>query len=83
MSLSDRQLFLAVGRGDCEKVQQLLLNQKVAVNQSPRHQVFQSLSLSFCLFFCVAPIIICCVLSCDIDLKVLRKERDYSFDESL
>ena len=105
MSLTDCQLFEAVKEGDCEKVKQLLLNQKVDVNQSPRHQVVQSLSpfvffwfvLIFfvidhhhlCVYdrhhyhlwwwFCVS----LCVLSCDIDLKVLRKERVYSFDESL
>ena len=107
MSLTDCQLFEAVKEGDCEKVKQLLLNQKVDVNQSPRHQVVQSLSLSFCLFlvcvdlFCdwsssslcvwssslssLVMILCLCVfvLSCDIDLKVLRKERVYSFDESL
>ena len=60
MSLSDRQLFLAVGRGDCEKVQQLLLNQKVAVNQSPRHQVFQSLS-PFSFFLCCSHHHLLCV----------------------
>ena len=37
--MADLQLFEAVEGGDCEKVQQLLLNQKVDVNQSPRHQV--------------------------------------------
>ena len=44
MSLTDCQLFEAVKEGDCEKAKQLLLNQKVDVNQSPRHQVVQSLS---------------------------------------
>ena len=59
MSLTDCQLFEAVKEGDCEKVKQLLLNQKVDVNQSPRHQVVQSLSLSFCLF------LVCVDLFCD------------------
>ena len=113
MSFIDCQLFEAVKEGDCEKVKQLLLNQKVDVNQSPRHQVVRSLSPFFfvliffvliffvLIFFCdwsssslcvwspslsslVMILCLCvCVLSCDIDLKVLRKERDYSFDESL
>ena len=53
MSLTDCQLFEVVEEGDCEKVKQLLLNQKVDVNQSPRHQVVQSLS-PFSSFFVVA-----------------------------
>ena len=37
--MADHQLFDAVEDGDYEKAKQLLLNQKVDVNQAPRRQV--------------------------------------------
>ena len=74
--MTDRQLFEAVEGGDYERVKQLLLSQRVDVNQAPRYQV-----IIFFLFFVIIlsgddSVVSVCVLSCDIDLKVLRKGRD-------
>ena len=79
--MTDHQLFEAVEGGDYEKVKQLLLSRRVDVNQAPRHQVI--IFFSFLIIILSGDDVSLCVLSCDIDLKVLRKERDYSFDESM
>ena len=61
--MADHQLFEAVEEGDYGKVQQLLLNQKVAVPQAPRYQVC-SVSLSFLFLFISSSLVMICVCLC-------------------